>query len=113
MNRLQSSDPFLHRSVAGLLKPVGDIGEAAGMRIGRARPVSLRIETFGTETRPRERIENAVAKVFDLRPASIIETLDLKRPIFAATSTYGHFGRDLPDFTWERTDRVEELLRAL
>ena len=81
--------------------------------IGRARPVSLRIETFGTETRPRERIENAVAKVFDLRPASIIETLDLKRPIFAATSTYGHFGRDLPDFTWERTDRVEELLRAL
>ena len=81
--------------------------------IGRARPVSLRIETFGTETRPRERIENAVAKVFDLRPASIIETLDLKRPIFAATSTYGHFGRGLPDFTWERTDRVEELLRAL
>ena len=81
--------------------------------IGSARPVGLYIETFGTETRPRERIENAVAKVFDLRPASIIETLDLKRPIFAATSTYGHFGRDLPDFTWERTDRVEELLRAL
>ena len=81
--------------------------------IGQAAPVGLYIETFGTETRPRERIENAVAKVFDLRPASIIETLDLKRPIFAATSTYGHFGRDLPDFTWERTDRVEELLRAL
>ncbi|MDO4887947.1 MAG: methionine adenosyltransferase [Actinomycetaceae bacterium] len=81
--------------------------------IGRAHPVSVHVETFGTQTRPRERIEHAVSKVFDLRPAAIIETLDLKRPIYAATSAYGHFGRQLPDFSWERADRVEELLRAV
>ncbi len=81
--------------------------------IGRARPVSIRVETFGTETTTIDRIQNAVNKVFDLRPAAIIEQLDLLRPIYAQTSAYGHFGRELRDFTWERTDRVEELLRAL
>ena len=81
--------------------------------IGRARPVSVRVETFGTETLERGSIQNAVNKVFDLRPAAIIEQLDLLRPVYAATSAYGHFGRELPGFTWERTDRVEELLRAL
>ena len=79
--------------------------------IGRARPVSVRVDTFGTETAPVERIESAVTKVFDLRPAAIIEELDLKRPIYAATSAYGHFGRE--GFAWERTDRVDELLRAV
>ena len=79
--------------------------------IGRARPVSVRVDTFGTETAPVERIESAVAKVFDLRPAAIIEELELKRPIYAATSAYGHFGRE--GFSWERTDRVDELLRAV
>ncbi len=79
--------------------------------IGRARPVSVRMDTFGTETAPVERIESAVAKVFDLRPAAIIEELELKRPIYAATSAYGHFGRE--GFSWERTDRVDELLRAV
>ena len=79
--------------------------------IGRARPVSVRVDTFGTETVPVERIESAVAKVFDLRPAAIIEELELKRPIYAATSAYGHFGRE--GFSWERTDRVDELLRAV
>lgn len=81
--------------------------------IGRARPVSVRVETFGTETLELSRIQNAVNKVFDLRPAAIIEQLDLLRPIYAATSAYGHFGRELDGFTWECTDRVEELLRAL
>ena len=81
--------------------------------IGRARPVSVRVETFGTENQPLGRIQNAVNKVFDLRPAAIIEQLDLLRPIYAVTSAYGHFGRELDGFTWERTDRVEELLRAL
>lgn len=81
--------------------------------IGRAHPVSLRVDTQGTETQPVDRIRNAVAKVFDLRPAAIIDTLGLKRPIFAKTAAYGHFGRELPEFTWEKTDRVEELLRAL
>ena len=79
--------------------------------IGRAHPVSVRVDTFGTETAPVERIESAVTKVFDLRPAAIIEELELKRPIYAATSAYGHFGRE--GFAWERTDRVDELLRAV
>ena len=79
--------------------------------IGRAHPVSVRVDTFGTETAPVERIESAVTKVFDLRPAAIIEELELKRPIYAATSAYGHFGRE--GFSWERTDRVDELLRAV
>ena len=79
--------------------------------IGRAHPVSVRVDTFGTQTVPVERIESAVTKVFDLRPAAIIEELDLKRPIYAATSAYGHFGRE--GFAWERTDRVDELLRAV
>ncbi len=81
--------------------------------IGRARPVSVRVETFGTENQPLGRIQNAVNKVFDLRPAAIIEQLDLLRPVYAATSAYGHFGRELDGFTWERANRVEELLRAL
>lgn len=81
--------------------------------IGRAEPVSIRVDTFGTNTQPIERITQAVHKVFDLRPSRIIADLDLKRPIYAQTAAYGHFGRELPDFTWERTDRVDELLRAL
>ncbi|MCP2265437.1 methionine adenosyltransferase [Promicromonospora thailandica] len=78
--------------------------------IGKAHPVGLYVETFGTETVPVERITAAIREVFDLRPAAIVRDLDLLRPIYRATSTYGHFGRDLPDFTWERTDRVDDLL---
>ncbi|CAG7845528.1 S-adenosylmethionine synthase [Pseudoclavibacter triregionum] len=81
--------------------------------IGAAEPVGLYIEDFGTATVEREAIERAVREVFDLRPAAIIDALDLRRPIYAQTSTYGHFGRELPDFTWERTDRVEALRAAL
>ncbi|MFI1719114.1 methionine adenosyltransferase [Streptomyces sp. NPDC053513] len=80
--------------------------------IGKAEPVGLFVETFGTGTLPDERIQEAVSEVFDLRPAAIIRDLDLKRPIYAATAAYGHFGRELPDFTWERTDRVEALKKA-
>ncbi|MEU0402787.1 methionine adenosyltransferase [Streptomyces sp. NPDC006197] len=80
--------------------------------IGKAEPVGLFVETFGTGTLPDERIQEAVGEVFDLRPAAIIRDLDLKRPIYAATAAYGHFGRELPDFTWERTDRVEALKKA-
>ncbi len=79
--------------------------------IGRAHPVGLYVETFGTETVPLDRIESAVREIFDLRPAAIIRDLDLIRPIYAQTSAYGHFGRELPEFTWEATPRVE-LLRA-
>nr|WP_276611026.1 methionine adenosyltransferase [Kineococcus siccus] len=77
--------------------------------IGKAQPVGLYVETFGTETVDRVRIEAAIRDVFDLRPAAIVRDLDLLRPIYAQTSAYGHFGRELPDFTWERTDRVEAL----
>jgi len=77
--------------------------------IGVARPVSLTVDTFGTGTLPDERLAEMVAKAFDLRPAGIIEMLDLRRPIYRATSNYGHLGRDDIDAPWERTDRVERL----
>jgi S-adenosylmethionine synthetase len=80
--------------------------------IGKAEPVGLFLECFGTERVPVEQISRAVTEVFDLRPAAIIRDLDLKRPIYAQTAAYGHFGRELPDFTWERTDRVEALQAA-
>ncbi|MFL6075717.1 MAG: methionine adenosyltransferase domain-containing protein, partial [Mycobacteriales bacterium] len=76
-------------------------------------PVGLFVETFGTEQVSVERIQDAVSKVFDLRPAAIIRDLDLLRPIYALTSAYGHFGRELPEFSWERTDRVEALKNAV
>ncbi|MEU3552463.1 methionine adenosyltransferase [Streptomyces longwoodensis] len=80
--------------------------------IGKAAPVGLFVETFGTNTVAVERIEHAIREVFDLRPAAIIRDLDLLRPIYAPTAAYGHFGRELPDFTWERTDRADALKRA-
>ncbi|MEW2252411.1 MULTISPECIES: methionine adenosyltransferase [unclassified Streptomyces] len=80
--------------------------------IGKAEPVGLFVETFGTEKIGTDRIARAVDEVFDLRPAAIIRDLDLLRPIYAQTSAYGHFGRELPDFTWERTDRVDALRAA-
>ena len=81
--------------------------------IGRAHPVSLLVETFGTEQIPVAQIQNAVNQVFDLRPAAIINDLDLLRPIYRLTSNYGHFGRELPEFTWEMTNRVGELQNAV
>jgi S-adenosylmethionine synthetase len=81
--------------------------------IGRAAPVGLFVETFGTETVPVERIQAAVETVFDLRPAAIIRDLDLLRPIYAPTAAYGHFGRTELDFTWEAVDRVEALKAAV
>jgi S-adenosylmethionine synthetase len=79
--------------------------------IGKAEPVGLFIETFGTETTDLVKIESAIGDTFDLRPAAIIRDLDLKRPIYAQTAAYGHFGRELPDFTWERTDKAEQLAK--
>ncbi|MBZ2195135.1 methionine adenosyltransferase [Occultella gossypii] len=81
--------------------------------IGRARPIAVYVETFGTETVPTAQIAEAITSVFDLRPRAIIADLDLLRPIYALTSNYGHFGRDLPEFTWERTDRVDALKAAV
>ena len=80
--------------------------------IGKAAPVGVFIETFGTGVVADERIQDAVLEVFDLRPSAIVRDLDLLRPIYAATAAYGHFGRELPDFTWERTDRADALKQA-
>ncbi|MFF8592602.1 methionine adenosyltransferase [Streptomyces sp. NPDC015220] len=80
--------------------------------IGKADPVGLFVETFGTARVAVDRIRDAVVDVFDLRPAAIVRDLDLLRPIYAQTSAYGHFGRELPDFTWERTDHAGKLRAA-
>ena len=80
--------------------------------IGVAHPLSVLVETFGTETIPVPRIEELVREHFDLRPAAILRDLDLRRPIYAKTAAYGHFGREDGDFTWERTDRADALREA-
>ena len=77
--------------------------------IGVANPVSVMVDTFGTGKVADEEIANAVTKVFDLRPAAIIEKLDLRRPIYTPTSAYGHFGRKDVDLPWEKLDKVEAL----
>ena len=81
--------------------------------IGKAQPVGMFVETFGTETVPVNKIQDAVLQVFDLRPAAIIRDLDLLRPIYSKTSAYGHFGRELKEFTWESTSRVDALRAAI
>lgn len=81
--------------------------------IGKAQPVGLFVETFGTEKVPVSQISDAVLRIFDLRPAAIIRDLDLLRPIYSKTSAYGHFGRELPEFTWEKTDRANALAAAV
>jgi S-adenosylmethionine synthetase len=110
------------RSAAYAMRWVAKNAVAAGLAdrlelqvayaIGRAAPVGLYVETFGTGHVGDDVITAAIESVFDLRPAAIIRDLDLLRPIYAATSTYGHFGRDLPDFTWEALDRVDALRAA-
>lgn len=81
--------------------------------IGVANPVGIYLETFGTEKVDTQSIENAIREIFDLRPRAIVESLDLLRPIYKKTAAYGHFGRELPEFTWEKLNRVEELRSAL
>ena len=110
------------RSAAYAMRWVAKNAVAAGLAdrlevqvayaIGKAAPVGLYVETFGTAHAEESVIIDAIRSVFDLRPAAIIRDLDLLRPIYAATATYGHFGRELPDFTWERLDRVSELQSA-
>jgi S-adenosylmethionine synthetase len=81
--------------------------------IGKAHPVGLFVETFGTEKVPVQQIIDAISSVFDLRPAAIIRDLNLLRPIYSQTASYGHFGRELPDFTWEKSDRAAALKSAV
>lgn len=107
------------RSAAYAMRWVAKNAVAAGLAdrlevqvayaIGKAAPVGLYVESFGTGVIDDEAIAQAITRVFDLRPSAIIEELDLLRPIYAATAAYGHFGRELPDFTWEKTTRVDEL----
>ena len=80
--------------------------------IGVSHPVSVMVETFGTSEIDPNKLPDLVHDVFDLRPAAIIERLDLRRPIYRNTAAYGHFGRSDRDFTWERTDHAEELKKA-
>ncbi|GAA2732377.1 methionine adenosyltransferase [Actinocorallia aurantiaca] len=80
--------------------------------IGKAQPVGVFVEGFGTEKVDIEKLQAAVLEVFDLRPAAIVRDLDLLRPIYSQTAAYGHFGRELPDFSWERTDRADALRAA-
>jgi S-adenosylmethionine synthetase len=110
------------RSAAYAMRWVAKNAVAAGLAdrlevqvayaIGKASPVGLYVETFGTAHVPETTIIDAIREVFDLRPGAIIRDLDLLRPIYAKTATYGHFGRELPEFTWERRDRVEALRTA-
>jgi S-adenosylmethionine synthetase len=81
--------------------------------IGMAHPMSILVETFGTGKVSNEQIVSAVKSVFDLRPGAIVRDLDLKRPIYRKTAAYGHFGRNLPEFTWEQTSRLEDFMRAV
>lgn len=80
--------------------------------IGMARPVSVMVDTFGTNKVPEADIMAAIDEVFDLRPGAIVDELNLRRPIYRKTAAYGHFGRELPEFTWERTDRIDALRAA-
>ena len=79
--------------------------------IGESEPLAVSVECYGTGKVDRDKLQEAVLKIFDFRPGNIIKNLDLKRPIYKKTSCYGHFGRNLPEFTWERTDKVDELRR--
>jgi S-adenosylmethionine synthetase len=81
--------------------------------IGYPEPVSVMVDTFGTGTADEERISAVVREVFELRPKGIIRSLDLLRPIYRKTAAYGHFGRELPEFTWEAADKVESLRAAI
>ena len=110
------------RSAAYAMRWVAKNAVAAGLAdrleiqvayaIGKAAPVGLYVETFGTAHVPEARIISAIREVFDLRPAAIIRDLQLIRPIYSQTAAFGHFGRELPDFTWEKTDRVDALRAA-
>ena len=114
-SKVDRSAAYAMRWVAKNLVAAGLASKAevqVAYAIGVARPVGVYVECFGTNTIDSALIEKAVSEVFDLRPLAIIDWLDLLRPIYGATSTYGHFGRDLPEFTWERTNKIADLLTA-
>ncbi|MGA1873945.1 MAG: methionine adenosyltransferase [Thermoplasmatota archaeon] len=114
-SKVDRSGSYFARYIAKNLVKAGLASKAEvqiAYAIGVAEPVSLMVDTFGTNAVPEEMIEKLVTKHFDMRPAAMIDHLDLLRPIYKKTAAYGHFGRELPEFTWERTDLVPELRDA-
>lgn len=111
-SKVDRSASYMARYVAKNIVAAGIAGKCEvqlAYAIGVAEPVSVMVNAFGTGKIPSDEIARVVREEFDMRPRSIIETLDLLRPIYLKTASYGHFGRELPEFTWERTDRVEAL----
>ena len=111
-SKVDRSAAYMARYVAKNVVAAGLAGKCEvelAYAIGVAEPVSVMVETFGTSCVPEERISRAIRDTFDLRPAMIAKSLDLLRPIYCKTAALGHFGRELPEFTWERTDKVGAL----
>ncbi len=114
-SKVDRSSSYMGRYVAKNIVAAGlatEVEVQVAYAIGISKPVSINVKTFGTGTISEERLVQVVGEVFDLRPKAIIQQLDLLRPIYHKTAAYGHFGRELPEFTWERTDRVEALRAA-
>lgn len=115
-SKVDRSAAYAARYVAKNLVAAGAADECEvqiAYAIGISQPVSISVNTFGTAKTDEEKIEKAVRELFRLTPSWIIRTLDLKRPIFRKTAAYGHFGRELPEFTWEKTDRIDDIRTAL
>ena len=114
-SKVDRSSSYMGRYVAKNIVAAGlatEVEVQVAYAIGISKPVSINVKTFGTGTISEERLVQVVGEVFDLRPKAIIQQLDLLRPIYHKTAAYGHFGRELPEFTWERTDRVKALRAA-
>jgi S-adenosylmethionine synthetase len=114
-SKVDRSSSYMGRYVAKNIVAAGlasTVEVQVAYAIGIAKPVSINVNTFGTGKVSSERLVQLIEEVFDLRPKAIIQQLDLLRPIYRGTAAYGHFGRELPDFTWERTDKAEELKSA-
>ncbi len=114
-SKVDRSSSYMGRYVAKNIVAAGlasQVEVQVAYAIGIAKPVSINVKTFGTGKVSDERLIELIGEVFDLRPKAIIQHLDLLRPIYHKTAAYGHFGRELPDFTWERTDKAEELKSA-
>ncbi len=111
-SKVDRSSSYMGRYVAKNIVAAGlakEVEVQVAYAIGISQPVSINVKTFGTGKVSDERLREIISEVFDLRPKAIIQQLDLLRPIYKKTAAYGHFGRELPDFTWERTDKAEEL----
>ncbi|MCL2789206.1 MAG: methionine adenosyltransferase [Desulfobulbus sp.] len=114
-SKVDRSSSYMGRYVAKNIVAAGlatEVEVQVAYAIGISRPVSINVKTFGTGKIPEEQLIDVVDRVFDLRPKAIIQQLDLLRPIYRKTAAYGHFGRELPEFTWERTDKVDALREA-